>query len=65
VVSLQSGGGLYGHHPYHCLITRAQARAVESIYQYLSQRKESEERSHVHSDSWPTGKQLPTGPTWC
>ena len=35
VVSLQSGGGLYGTHPFHCLITRAHARMVERIYNGL------------------------------
>ena len=40
VVSMQSGGGLYGHHPFHCLITRAQARAVERVHQYLMFLKE-------------------------
>lgn len=36
VVSLQSGGGLYGTHPFHCLLTRAHALAVERIDQFLS-----------------------------
>ena len=64
VVSLQSGGGLYGHHPFHCLITQAHARAVERIYQYLSQTKESEELCHVSiSSNGPLGQQLPTCPT--
>lgn len=35
VVAMQSGGGLYGVHPFHCLITRAHAQAVERIYQFL------------------------------
>lgn len=36
VVAMQAGGGLYGTHPFHCLITRAHARAVERIYAYLA-----------------------------
>lgn len=35
VVALQSGAGLYGTQPFHCLITRAHARAVQKIYEAL------------------------------
>lgn len=35
VVALQSGGGLYGTQPFHCLMTRAHARAIEKIYHFL------------------------------
>jgi uncharacterized protein len=40
VLSLQSGGGLDGVHPFHCLVTVPHAGLVQRIYEYLLQHDE-------------------------